>query len=105
MSGIVSPEYRLLHPTSDGEDTRKANIREWLHSLDITYVKSEYDTGDGPADIYLPNRRIIIETKRKGKAKPDDPTAGSRPGETPLQQLTRYIGSERTREQMFLGII
>ena len=93
-------EHRLLHPSGDGEETRRANIRDWLLGF-IDRVEVEYDTGAGPADVYLPNRRIIIEVKRKGRATPDGP-AGSQSGETCLEQLTRYINSERTREQRCL---
>ena len=101
MSGISGPEYRLLHPSSGNEETRRANIRDWLFSIGMERVEPEWDTGDGPADIYLPNRRIIIEAKRRGKAEPNAP-AGSRMGETQLEQLARYIKSERTREQRSL---
>lgn len=96
-----TPEHRLLHPTSDNEDTRKANIRDWLFSIGIGRVETEYPTGAGPADIYLPNRRVIIETKRKGKAVPDMP-AGARLDETCMEQLARYVSAERLREQRAL---
>ena len=102
VSGPNTSEYRLLHPSDEKEDTRKANIREWLHSIGVSGIRTEYETGDGPADIYLTNRRVIIETKSKGKASPDDDAAGSRTGETPMQQLTRYLNAERRNEQRVL---
>lgn len=102
MSGSDTPEYRLLHPLDGKEDTRKANIREWLHSIGVSGIRTEYETGAGPADIYLTNRRVMIETKGRGRADPDDDTAGSRPGETPMQQLTRYLNAERRNEQRTL---
>ena len=103
MSGSNTSEYRLLHPTSDKEDPRKANIREWLHSIGFPRVEVEYTTDEGRADLYIPSRRIIFETKENGKA--DDPFkkgTGVRPGETVFEQLSRYLESERAHEQRYL---
>ena len=88
-----TPEWRLLHPTSDNEETRRANIRDWLYEIGLKTIKVEHETGDGPADIFLPNQRIIIEVKKKGHAEPDNTAYGVRSGETPLQQLGRYMKS------------
>ena len=61
-------------------------------------IRVEYQTNEGPADIYLPNRRVMIEVKQKGHAQPYNPAYGSRPGETPLDQVGRYINAEKPNE-------
>ena len=69
-------------------------------------VIREYQTGDGPCDLFLPARRVVIETKeRSGKGKA--PTAGpnlpgSKEGETQFQQLERYVLALRQKEQATL---
>ena len=93
-----TPEWRLLHPLADDEDTRRLNIRDWLYSVGTPMVRTQYPTKVGPADIYLPNRRVMIEVKQKGKAVPDNTNYGSRRGETPLEQVTRYISVEKPNE-------
>ena len=66
-------------------------------------VIREYQTGDGPCDLFLPARRVVIETKeRSGKGKA--PTAGpnlpgSKEGETQFQQVERYVLALRQKEQ------
>ena len=93
-----TPEWQLLHPEADDEDTRRLNIRDWLYSVGTPMVRTEYSTSVGPADIYLPNRRVMIEVKQKGKAVPDNTNYGSRRGETPLEQVARYISVEKPNE-------
>ena len=53
-----------------------------------------YPTAAGPADIFLPRLRTLVETKRIGLA--DDPfKPQTRQGrETPLAQLERYVRAE-----------
>ena len=96
--GRNTPEWRLLHPLADDEDTRRLNIRDWLYSVGTPMVRTQYPTKVGPADIYLPNRRVMIEVKQKGKAVPDHTNYGSRRGETPLEQVARYISVEKPNE-------
>ena len=102
-TGTPDVGSRLLHPTTDGESGRRSNIREWLHDIGFPRVEVEYDTGAGPADLYVPARRIVMEVKEKGRA--DDPNkrdTGSTPGETAFEQLSRYLESERCNEQRYL---
>ena len=69
-------------------------------------VIPQHQTGDGPCDIFLPARRVVIEVKeRTGKGKtpaagPDLP--GSQPGETQRQQVERYVRALRRKEQLAL---
>ena len=88
---------RLLNtPASAPEDTVRQNISRLLDLLDVECLFS-YATDDGPADIYLPRRRIFFETKRAGGAvNPDSVDAST--GESPRQQLERYLRSEIASE-------
>ena len=55
----------LHHPKEDGIKREIANACEeifGIHSID-----TEWETGDGPVDIYLPGRRFLIECKATGK--------------------------------------
>ena len=63
----------------------------------------QHQTGDGPCDLFLPGRRIVIEVKRRPAAKqapvagPNSP--GSQEGETQFEQLQRYVLALRARER------
>ena len=69
-------------------------------------VIPQHQTGDGPCDVFLPARRVVIEVKeRAGKGKtpavgPDLP--GSQSGETQFQQVERYVRALRRKEQLSL---
>lgn len=75
------------------EDRIRQDIGRLLDSLDINYLLT-FKTRAGPADIFLPNRRVFIETKSVGLA--DDPhRAQPRVNpETPFEQLERYLKAE-----------
>ena len=95
---------RLLHPADKKEETRRSNIREWLHHIGIKDVRVEYTIGYGRADIYLPNKRVIIEVKDGDKLRngPNTPGTGSKYEETAFEQLSRYLEEERKNEQRYL---
>ena len=63
----------------------------------------QHQTGDGPCDLFLPGRRIVIEVKRRPATKqtpvagPNSP--GSQEGETQFEQLQRYVLALRARER------
>ena len=66
-------------------------------------VEREYSiAGAGRADLYLPTRRTIIETKGRGQAGPEKP--GSRSNETQEQQCARYVQAENANEQASGGL-
>jgi len=75
------------------EDRIRQDIGRLLDSLEIDNLLT-FRTRAGPADIFLPNRRVFIETKAAGLA--DDPhRAQTRENpETPFQQLERYLTAE-----------
>lgn len=70
---------------------------------DDVEVILQHQTGDGPCDLFLPGRRIVIEVKRRPAAKqapvagPNSP--GSQEGETQFEQLQRYVLALRARER------
>ena len=67
-------------------------------------IRAEYHTRAGPIDLYLTNRRVIIEVKQSGRLDkgPDHIGAGSKNNETAFQQLDRYVRAERVRERLYL---
>ena len=78
-------------------------IRDWLVKNDLK-PEEEFETGDGPVDLYLGGRRVLIETKRSERLKngPRFPGTGSRGNESAFDQLKRYVLAERRRERMHL---
>ena len=78
------------------EATVQSNIEKLCEALGYD-VEREYPTGAGRADLYLPGRRTIIETKGSGQAAPDKP--GGNAGETQEEQCGRYIFAENERER------
>ncbi len=78
------------------EDNIRQNIARLLDILDIENLIT-YTTDAGPADLYLPRRRVFIETKKVGGAEnPAAPDAST--GESPHRQLERYLKSEIASE-------
>lgn len=90
----------MLRARTGTEDDVRANIQSVCTTLGYD-VRLSYATDAGPCDIYLPNRRVIIETKAPGSADPHGP--GSQPGETQFGQCARYIRAEHNTERIMLG--
>ena len=85
------------------ESDRRGRVRDWLTSNGLV-PEEEFETGDGPVDLYLGGRRVLIETK-KGERLRKGPHAhgtGSRGNESAFEQLQRYVIAERRREQVHL---
>ena len=82
---------------SHPEDRIRQDIVRLLDSLGIDNLLT-FRTRAGPADIFLPNRRLFIETKAVGLA--DDPNRGQtrENPETPFQQVERYLTAELNDE-------
>ena len=90
-------------PRSRHEDNIRQDIARLLDSLDIEN-RITYKTPGGDADLYLPRRRIVIETKSDGLAgDPHRPQPGYN-NETPFQQLERYLLSELEDEKSRLPL-
>ena len=91
MSGILGSRFK--------EPRLRAELNSLL--LDLGYdTELEYQTGNGPADIYLPTRRAIIETKGFGLADPDNPAPNN---ETQEQQCARYAQGDNAQERQLLN--
>ncbi len=66
-------------------------------------VEPEYSVPSGRIDIFLPQRRAVIETKAVGMADPDGVRdAGS--GETQFAQCERYVRDEFDRERGMMDL-
>ena len=85
------------------ESDRKGSVRDWLIANGLV-PEEEFETGDGPIDLYLGGRRVLIETKRKERLKngPFSPSTGSKGNESAFEQLSRYVIAERRREKVHL---
>lgn len=95
---------RLLDaPQMRHEDNIRQDIARLLDALEIENLIT-YKTPRGDADLYLPRRRIVIETKSGGlAADPHRPQPGYN-DETPFQQLERYLLSELEDEKSRLAL-
>ena len=95
--GRADAVNRLLEGQARHEDQVRQDLARMLDGLGIDNLLS-YRTPAGPADIYLPRRRVFIETKSVGLA--DDPNLkqGRENDETPFEQVTRYLTAEKNDE-------
>ena len=97
---------RLMETESERhkvEDNVRIDLVTLLNELNVGTIEAQYQTGAGPADIYLPNKRTLIETKAYPLAEHPDKASSGRP-ESPLQQLTRYVCAELTQESTYLEL-
>ena len=96
----------MLNPPSTKEADRRAYIRAWLDTIGVpeSSIRAEYHTGAGSIDLYLTNRRVIIEVKSGGRLRngPCQSGIGGKGGETAFEQLDRYVRAERARERLYL---
>ena len=103
LSPFTTAQLELLQLTDKTESNIRAVIRAWLKEGGAD-INSEWRTPDGSIDLYLKNRRVVIETKTPDRLKngPEIQGSGSRVDETALEQLERYVLSERQRERLYL---
>ncbi len=97
---VNAAEEFLNHPMErhHREGNLQSDFEALLRVIGVGTLESHYSTTDGEADIYLPNRRIIIELKAYPlAAEPEKPQQG-RGSESPRDQLDRYIKAEINRE-------
>lgn len=93
-----SAAHRLLNADPQRpEDGIRQDITMLLNGMGIESLLS-YRTSSGPADIYLPRRRVFIETKAVGLV--DDPHRRQvrKKEETAFQQVERYLKAEMNDE-------
>jgi len=84
----------------DEEDIR-ARIKQWLVAITGSedHVRLKNAVPGGFTDILIESHKIVIETKTRGKAGPENP--GSKKGETQLEQLSRYLKHMKEKEGLF----
>ena len=91
----------LMADVLAGRQKREATVQSDIERLCAALgydVEREYPIADaGRADLYLPTRRTIIETKGRGQAGPEKP--GSKGDETQEQQCARYIRAENENDR------
>ena len=102
-STLTDAESELLQLPDKTESNIRSYIRTWLKERGAD-ISSEWRTSVGPIDLYLKNRRAIIEIKKYGRLDngPEAPGTGSREDENVLEQLERYVLAERQRERLYL---
>ena len=94
---LATGNWLLKRSAGCPEDYIRKRIGDLLGSLGVDYEIS-YPTVSGPADVYLPRRRTIIEVKALGLVgDPDKPQSRKRQ-ESPKEQLERYLRAEISRE-------
>jgi hypothetical protein len=84
------------------EEAVRLRLSMLLESLGYD-LEPEYSVPNGSMDIYLPQRRVVIETKRTGAADPDS-VRDTETGETQFQQCERYVKAEWERERARLDL-
>ena len=99
-------EGTLLRPPSKKEADRRAYISEWLASIGVpaAAIRPEHQTGAGPVDLYLANRRILVEVKQAGRLAggPYAKGTGSSKSESAFEQVAQCVVAERSRERLYL---
>ena len=85
----------VLAGRSKAEPKVQSGIEQLCEALGYD-VEREYSiAGAGRADLYIPTRRTVIETKGRGQAAPDKPGSGD---ETQEQQCARYVQAENAND-------
>ena len=103
-SGLTEPLEVLTRAAAATEPAVQKALAEVLEGC-APGVEAilQHQTGDGPCDLFLPGRRIVIEVKRRpARSKPPvagPDSSGSQEGETQFEQLQRYVLALRGHEQ------
>ena len=100
---LAAAKELISIPPNRPEDQVRQNLVRLLDAFGIDNYLS-YPTQAGPADIYCPRIRTIIEAKKAGFADNPNKSKGTEFKETPLQQLERYLKAEIHRESEMLPL-
>ena len=90
MDKITKKAAKML--ISESHPNEKS-VQLWLAMLLVSLdheVKLEYAVPSGHMDIFLPHRRVVIETKPQGTANPND-VRDPDSDETQFAQCARYV--------------
>ena len=101
QAALIAAKRLLDPPPSAHEDYVRQNLVRLLDALGIENDLT-YWTDEGPADIYLPRRKVMIETKAPGLATEPDAPQHRENNETPREQVERYLMSELESEREML---
>lgn len=97
MQQLELGERVLGFPPSASEGDIQQCIGQFLESFGVE-IRVNFLTPGGRADIYCPNRRIFVEVKAVGLAANPEKAQAREGGETPKEQLERYLRSEMKKE-------
>ena len=97
---------KLLRFRYGHEDHIRQDLSYLLRDLGIENIQSyPIAEANGEADLYLPRRRVVIETKKRGLADdPEEKQTGRNNDESPREQLERYVFGEMARESQLLAL-
>lgn len=88
------------------------HVRSWINRIGIpdSHIRAEEPPAGGTIplsdrmDLYLLDKRVIIEVKRRGrlsKGPHERGTGSSRNGESAFGQVRRYVAEERHQERLY----
>lgn len=99
---ITSEQVTLADEVLAGGTGGEQSVRFPVASLLKTFglvVELDHETGQGPCDLWVQSHRLMIETKRPGRAStPHDKGSGSQGSESAFEQLTRYVIAKHRAE-------
>ena len=94
----ITHARRLVSRKHPNEEAVRMRLGFLLESLGYD-IEPEYTVSDGGRmDIFLPQRRVVFETKRTGEADPES-VRDTGSGETQFEQCQRYVMAEWERER------
>lgn len=94
----ISIARTLLKGLPRNEATVRDQLVQLIRAMGLGEPQLEYRSGSGPIDTYLPERKVVIEIKKPPLAQnPHSTRHGT--GETPYEQLCRYVLAERAVSQ------
>ena len=92
---------RERHKRSEGNV--QSDVESLLRAIEVGSIESQHRINrDSAADIYLPNRRAVVEVKAYPKAKNPNRPQSRKEDENPKEQLERYLRalSEEERREL-----
>ena len=102
MENFTDEATELLQLKDKTESNIRAVIRQYFKKTVNADISSEWRTDTGSIDLYLKNRRIIIETKdpKRLDKGPEFHGTGGNAEETAIEQIDKYVYAERKQEKL-----
>ena len=106
-AALISEASNLLsnreqHKKSEGN--AQSDIESLFRTMGVGTIESHYQLGQLEADIFLPNKRTFVEVKKYPHAADPEKRQSRKGGESPREQLDRYVHREIEYEQNLLGL-